>query len=74
MNPNQMMNPMAMLQNLNSNPLFQQAQRMAQGKSEAEIIQIARNICRERESILMKHILSSNLNIIRKECKNYGFN
>ena len=48
MNPNQMMNPMAMLQNLNSNPLFQQAQRMAQGKSEAEIIQIARNICREQ--------------------------
>ena len=48
MNPNQMMNPMAMLQNLNSNPLFQQAQRMAQGYSEAEIIQIARNICREK--------------------------
>lgn len=48
MNPNQMINPMAMLQNLNSNPLFQQAQRMAQGKSEAEIIQIARNICREK--------------------------
>ena len=48
MNPNQMMNPMAMLQNLNSNPLFQQEQRMAQGKSEAEIIQIARNICREK--------------------------
>lgn len=48
MNPNQMMNPMAMLQNLNSNPLFQQAQRMAQGKSETEIIQIARNICREK--------------------------
>lgn len=48
MNPNQMMNPMAMLQNLNSNPLFRQAQRMAQGKSEAEIIQIARNICREK--------------------------
>ena len=48
MNPNQMMNPMAMLQNLNSNPLFQQAQRMAQGKSEVEIIQIARNICREK--------------------------
>ena len=48
MNPNQIMNPMAMLQNLNSNPLFQQAQRMAQGKSKAEIIQIARNICREK--------------------------
>ena len=48
MNPNQMMNPMAMLQNLNSNPLFQQAQRMAQGESEAEIIQIARNICEEK--------------------------
>lgn len=43
-----MMNPMAMLQNLNSNPLFQQAQRMAQGKSQDEIIQIARNICREK--------------------------
>lgn len=47
-NLNPMMNPMAMLQNLNSNPLFQQAQRMAQGKSQDEIIQIARNICREK--------------------------
>lgn len=47
-NLNPMMNPMAMLQNLNSNPLFQQAQRMAQGKSQEEIIQIARNICREK--------------------------
>lgn len=44
----QQMNPMAMLQNLNSNPYFIQAQKMAQGKSQAEIIQIARNICLEK--------------------------
>ena len=45
------MNPMIQLlqqQNIDSNPLFLQAQRMAQGKSEEEIIQIARNICREK--------------------------
>lgn len=42
-------NPMMlMLQNLNSNPLFTQAQRMTQGKSEQEIINIAKNICREK--------------------------
>lgn len=37
-----------MLQNLSSNPLFLQAQRMTQGKSEAEIMEIAKNICREK--------------------------
>jgi hypothetical protein len=31
--------------NFTSNPLFQQAQKMAQGKSEAELMEIARNIC-----------------------------
>ena len=35
-------------QNLSSNPLFLQAQRMSQGKSESEIIQIAKNICMEK--------------------------
>ena len=39
---------MFMLQNLNSNPLFAQAQRMAQGKSEQEIMMIARNVCKEK--------------------------
>lgn len=46
-----MMNPiMAMFQqqNLNSNPLFLQAQKMAQGKNEEEIMLIARNICKEK--------------------------
>ncbi len=44
------MNPLMMMlsQNIDSNPLYLQAQRMSQGKSEAEIIQIARNICREK--------------------------
>ena len=35
-------------QNLSSNPLFLQAQRMSQGISESEIIQIAKNICMEK--------------------------
>lgn len=44
------MNPMMLLlqQNINSNPLFLQAQKMTQGKSEAEIMMIARNVCREK--------------------------
>lgn len=44
------MNPMMLMfqQNIGSNPLFQQAQRMSQGKSEQEIIQIAKNICKEK--------------------------
>ena len=37
-----------MLQQLNSNPYFQQAEKMAKGKSEKEIIEIASNICREK--------------------------
>lgn len=42
-------NPMMlMFQNLSSNPLFAQAQRMTQGKSEQEIIMIARNVCNEK--------------------------
>lgn len=44
------MNPMMLMfqQNISSNPLFQQAQKMSQGKSEQEIIQIAKNICKEK--------------------------
>lgn len=44
-------NPMMQLfqqQNLTSNPFFLQAQRMTQGKSEAEIKQIIQNVCREK--------------------------
>ena len=37
-----------MLQQLNSNPYFQQAEKMAKGKSEKEIMEIAKNICREK--------------------------
>ena len=53
-NPQQMMgmmgaNPNQMVQNmLSQNPLFQRAVQMAQGKSEAELIQTAENICREK--------------------------
>lgn len=44
------MNPMMLMlqQNIDSNPFFQQAQKMSQGKSEQEIIQIAKNICKEK--------------------------
>ena len=48
MNNNNQNPMMFMLQNLNSNPLFAQAQRMTQGKSEQEIIAIARNVCKEK--------------------------
>lgn len=33
---------------LRSNPLFQRAQQMAQGKSEEELKQIANNLCKQR--------------------------
>lgn len=35
-------------QMLRSNPLFQRAQQMAQGKSQDELKQIARNLCEQR--------------------------
>jgi hypothetical protein len=44
---NQMMQQLFQ-QNLTSNPLFQQAQKMAQGKSDQEIMMIARNVCNEK--------------------------
>lgn len=45
-----MMNPLMLMlqQNIDSNPLFLQAQKMSQGRSQEEIIQIARNICKEK--------------------------
>lgn len=38
----------AINQMLKSNPLFQRAQQMAQGKSEEELRQIANNLCKQR--------------------------
>lgn len=46
-NPQQMMSQM-MTQQLQSNPLFQRAQQMAQGKSPQELEQVARNLCQQR--------------------------
>ena len=37
-----------MLQQLNSNPYFQQAEKMAKGNSEKKIREIAKNICSEK--------------------------
>lgn len=33
---------------LGANPLFQRAQQMARGKSQQELMQIAKNICNEK--------------------------
>ena len=42
-------NPLSlMLNQLNSNPLFRQAQQMARGKSESEMKQTCENICRQK--------------------------
>lgn len=44
-----MQNPQHMMQGmLQNNPLFQRAQQMAQGKSEQELEQVARNLCQQR--------------------------
>nr|DAK57092.1 MAG TPA: antitoxin [Caudoviricetes sp.]DAZ78445.1 MAG TPA: antitoxin [Caudoviricetes sp.] len=37
-----------MNKNFNSNPLFQRAQQMAQGKSEQQLEQTAENLCKQR--------------------------
>lgn len=37
-----------LIQMLRSNPMFQRAQQMADGKSEEEIKQIANNLCQQR--------------------------
>lgn len=43
-----MTNPNNLLRQFFNNPLFNQAQRMAQGKTPQEIEQIARNLCAEK--------------------------
>lgn len=37
-----------MNRNFNSNPLYQRAQQMAQGKNEQQLEQTAENLCRQR--------------------------
>lgn len=46
-NPQQMVSQI-MSQQLQSNPLFQRAQEMAQGKTPQELEQVARNLCQQR--------------------------
>lgn len=42
-------NPMSMMMGqFQNNPMFQQAQQMAQGKSDDEIMQVCRNICKQK--------------------------
>lgn len=38
-------NPFQQIMNFTSNPLFQQAQKMAAGKNEDQLMAIAKNIC-----------------------------
>lgn len=37
-----------MMQQFSGNPLFQRAKQMAQGKSQQELEQVARNLCQQR--------------------------
>ncbi len=41
-------NLLSILSNMQNNPLFSRAQLMANGKSDTELEQIARNICKEK--------------------------
>ena len=41
-------NPLSNLSNMQNNPLFSRAQLMAKGKSDTELEQIAKNICKEK--------------------------
>lgn len=45
-NPMQMMQ--MMMNQMNGNPLFQQAQNMAQGKSPEQLKQTCENLCRQK--------------------------
>lgn len=43
------LNPMTLMMNqLNNNPMFRQAQQMAQGKSPEELKQTCQNLCKQR--------------------------
>lgn len=46
-NPQQMVSQI-MSQQLQSNPLFQRAQEMAQGKTPQELEQVAKNLCQQK--------------------------
>lgn len=41
-------NLLSILSNMQNNPLFSRAQLMAKGKSDTELEQIAKNICKEK--------------------------
>lgn len=49
MNGGKGLNPMnLMMSQLNDNPMFRQAQQMAQGKSPEELKQTCKNLCKQR--------------------------
>lgn len=49
MNGGKGLNPMnLMMSQLNTNPMFRQAQQMAQGKSPEELKQTCENLCKQR--------------------------
>jgi hypothetical protein len=49
MNGGKGLNPMNLMMNqLNTNPMFRQAQQMAQGKSPEELKQTCENLCKQR--------------------------
>lgn len=49
MNGGRGLNPMNLMMNqLNTNPMFRQAQQMAQGKSPEELKQTCENLCKQR--------------------------
>lgn len=49
MNGGKGLNPMNLMMNqLNANPMFRQAQQMAQGKSPEELKQTCKNLCQQR--------------------------
>ena len=63
-------------QMLKSNPLFQRAQQMAQGKSEEELKYIERNMCKQRRINIDKayaHFEQQFSEIIGKQ-NNHGIN
>lgn len=45
-NPQQMVSQMA-VDHIRNNPLYQRAEQMAKGKSEDELEQVARNLCKQ---------------------------
>lgn len=49
MNGGKNLNPMSLMMNqMNNNPMFRQAQQMARGKSPEELKQTCENLCKQR--------------------------